>query len=171
MKEYPTKDGRTVVVRQAEEKDIEGVIGVMDSVAFEGYMPAERLSNLQKELIAKSIKEKTGLFAVAEIHGRIVGECSLHPKQFMSKSRHIVELGINIKKGFREIGIGNVMMDYMISWAKKKGFEKISLSVFSTNQRAVNIYKKFGFRIEGVKRKEFKIGGDYVDEILMALFL
>ncbi len=171
MKEYPTKDDRVVVIRQAEEKDIEGVIDVMDSVGSEGYMPAERLSSLQKELIAGSIKEKAGLFVVAEIHGRIVGEGSLHPKRFRSKSQHVVELGMNIKKGFREIGIGNAMMDYIISWTKKKGFEKISLSVFSTNQRAVNLYKKFGFKIEGVKKREFKMNGDYIAEILMALFL
>lgn len=53
----------------------------------------------------------------------------------------------------------------------ENGYEKISLSVFSTNKRAINLYKKFGFEIEGVKKKEIKIDEEYVDEILMALFL
>jgi len=78
---------------------------------------------------------------------------------------------MNVRSDFRDIGIGKAMMDYMIDWAKKNGYEKISLSVFSTNKRAINLYKKFGFEIEGAKKREIKIDEEYVDEILMALFL
>ena len=63
------------------------------------------------------------------------------------------------------------MMNYMIEWAKKNGYEKVSLAVFSTNKRAINLYKKFGFEIEGAKKREIKINEEYMDEILMALFL
>jgi len=144
----------------------------MDSVASEEkYAPAERISDPQKELIAKSIREKLSLFAVAEIDGKIVGECNLSLKRFWSKSQHVVELGMNIRSDFREIGIGKAMMDFMVNWARKNGYEKISLSVFSTNERAIKLYKKFGFEIEGVKKREIKIDEEYVDEILMALFL
>jgi len=172
VKKYSTKDGRIVVVRQAEENDVREVIDIMDSVASEGkYVPAVRISDAQKESIAKSIREKAGLFAVAEIGGKIVGECNLSPKRFWSWSQHVVELGMNVRSDFRDIGIGKAMMDYMIDWAKKNGYEKISLSVFSTNKRAINLYKKFGFEIEGAKKREIKIDEEYVDEILMALFL
>ena len=107
------------------------------------------------------------------MHGRVVGVCDLTPRGLgeASKSRHVVGLGMSILKEYRGIGIGSAMMDYMISWAKEKGYKKISLSVFSTNQPAINLYRKFGFEIEGVKKMEFKINGEYVDEILMALFL
>lgn len=172
MKDYLTKNGRLVVIRQAEEKDVQGVIDVMDSVASEGeYAPAERISDRQREFITKSTRDRVGLLAVAEIYGRIVGECSLEPKRYWSSSQHVVDLGINIIGDFRGIGIGKAMMDYMIGWAKEKGYEKVTLSVFSTNQRAINLYKKFGFKIEGMKKKEYKINGEYVDEVLMGLFL
>ena len=160
-----------MILREAGEDDIQGLLDVMDSVASEGrYTPAERIHDLQRELIAKSIKEKAG-WLVAEMDGRIVGEGNLHSQRFRTKSQHVAVLGMNILKNYRGIGIGNAMMDYMISWAKERGYKKISLSVFSTNQPAINLYKKFGFEIEGVKKREFKINGEYVDEILMALFL
>jgi RimJ/RimL family protein N-acetyltransferase len=172
VKEYLTKNGGSVVIRQAEEKDIQGVIDVMDGVASERkYAPAERISGHQRELVTKSIREKIGLLAVAEINGRIVGECSLEPKSYLGMSQHAVDLGINIIGDFRGIGIGKAMMDYMIGWAKEKGYEKIMLSVFSTNQRAINLYKKFGFKIEGMKKKEYMMNGEYADEVLMELFL
>ena len=57
----------------------------------------------------------------------------------------------------------------MINWAEAQDYEKISLSVFSTNTLATNLYQKFGFEVEGVKKKEFKI--EYVDEICMGKFL
>ena len=46
---------------------------------------------------------------------------------------------------------------------------KISLEVLSTNQRAINLYKKLGFKIEGVKREEVLKNGIWIDSILMSI--
>jgi ribosomal protein S18 acetylase RimI-like enzyme len=44
----------------------------------------------------------------------------------------------------------------------------VSLGVFSTNQRAISLYKKMGFVEEGRKIKEFKMSErEYVDDIIM----
>ena len=119
------------------------------------------------------MKEKAGLWAVSEIDEQIVGACNLMPRGGgrVSKTRHVVELGMAILSQFRGIGVGNAMMDYMVDWARKKGYDKISLSVFSSNKPAINLYKKFGFEIEGVKKKEFMVEGRYVDEVCMGKFL
>jgi RimJ/RimL family protein N-acetyltransferase len=82
------------------------------------------------------------------------------------KNRHVGSLGITILKDFRRIGIGTAMMVRLIEWAKKQeDLEKISLTVFSTNKAAINLYGKFGFKIEGKSKKQYKIDGKYVDEI------
>jgi RimJ/RimL family protein N-acetyltransferase len=110
---------------------------------------------------------------VAEIEGSVVGHLSLEPRGRgqSKKSEHVAGLGMLILKGYRGIGIGTAMMEYAIKWAKDKGFEKISLSAFSTNEPAINLYKKFRFEVEGIKKKEFKIDGEYVDEVCMGLLL
>lgn len=40
-----------------------------------------------------------------------------------------------ILKDYRGKGIGTAMVDYLIRWAREKGLEKVSLSVFSTDER------------------------------------
>jgi hypothetical protein len=70
------------------------------------------------------------------------------------------------------MGIGTAMMNHIIGWAEKqKGLEKISLAVFSTNKAAISLYRKFGFKIEGVSERQYKIEGKYVDDITMGKFL
>ena len=54
---------------------------------------------------------------------------------------------------------------------KQKEIEKISLSVFSNNKRAIGLYKKFGFKIEGRLEHQFILKEKYADEIEMGLII
>ena len=49
------------------------------------------------------------------------------------------------------------------------GLNKVSLEVLSTNERAINLYKKIGFIVEGVKREEVLKKGKFVDSIIMSI--
>lgn len=46
---------------------------------------------------------------------------------------------------------------------------KVSLEVLSTNERAIHLYKKIGFIIEGVKRQEVLKKGIFIDSIIMSI--
>jgi RimJ/RimL family protein N-acetyltransferase len=43
--------------------------------------------------------------------------------------------------------------------------------VLGTNTAALSLYERLGFRREGIQREEFRIGGRYVDDVLMAKYL
>ena len=60
------------------------------------------------------------------------------------KSSHVGELGIFIKKGYRDKGIGELMMQQALKYANKEGIKIVKLSVFANNDRAIHLYKKFG---------------------------
>jgi ribosomal protein S18 acetylase RimI-like enzyme len=47
----------------------------------------------------------------------------------------------------------------------------VALGVFSKNKRAFRLYEKFGFKVEGVRKKHYYIEGKHEDEIDMALFV
>ncbi len=47
---------------------------------------------------------------------------------------------------------------------------KLSLIVDCENQRAIGVYKKLGFREEGMLRHEFFVDGEYRDVFRMAVF-
>jgi len=165
----------SVVIREADVKDAEGIINVINSVGSEKvYIFTESFPHdvkWEEKYIQEHVKEKKDfLLAVAEVKGKMVGVCDVHSGS-TPKDRHVAGLGMSVIKDWRGIGIGTAMMIYITDWAKNRGMEKLYLSVFSTNQRAINLYKKFNFQVEGRRKKQYKIEGNYVDEIIMAKFI
>jgi ribosomal protein S18 acetylase RimI-like enzyme len=58
-----------------------------------------------------------------------------------------------------------------MEWARERGFEKLYNSVPETNGRAVEFLEEHGWETETVRTDHYKIEGDYVDELLMAVDL
>ncbi len=172
---YPLKNRMSVVIREAEVKDAENIIDVINSVGAEKvFILTERFAHdidWEQNFIQEHVKEKKDrMLAVAEVKGKIVGVFDIHLGS-NPKNRHLGELGMSVVKEWRGIGIGTAMMTYMIGWAKRQGLEKLCLSVFSTNQRAINLYRKFNFQVEGRRRRQYKVEENYVDEVIMAKFI
>jgi RimJ/RimL family protein N-acetyltransferase len=46
---------------------------------------------------------------------------------------------------------------------------KISLEVLSTNERAICLYKKLGFKVDGIKREEILKNNEWTDSIIMSV--
>ena len=63
------------------------------------------------------------------------------------------------------------MMRAGTDWARSVGARKMTLGVFATNARAIRLYRRLGFRVEGRLRDQAVVEGRPVDELLMALWL
>jgi len=111
------------------------------------------------------------LLLVPQMDGQVIGWCRIFPNLFTPKANHTAEVGIGLLKPSREIGIGTALMECAIEWAGDQGLEKLTISTFSTNLRAINLFKKVGFIAAGVRHRQYMIAGDYVDEVLMERFL
>ncbi|MFX0063378.1 MAG: GNAT family N-acetyltransferase [Candidatus Hermodarchaeota archaeon] len=171
MEQTLLKNGQTAIIREANESDAIEIKNIVNSVASEKkYVVLERSREDWDEAI-REIKNRESLIIVAQVNGKTVGMAHLVRGKF-KKNRHIGFLGILILKKFRIIGIGTAMMNYIMEWTKKsEDLEKISLTVFATNIPAINLYHKFRFINEGICKKQYKIEGDYIDEIIMGKFL
>ena len=55
-----------------------------------------------------------------------------------------------------------------LSQAEKMGLKIVLLNVFSTNERAIHVYEKAGFKQTGRRPKFFFKNGKYMDDIIMA---
>ena len=64
-------------------------------------------------------------------------------------------------------GYSKILMDYMISLAKENNVETILLEVNSINNKAINLYQKYGFKEYSIRKNYY---GDS-DAILMKLKL
>ena len=82
------------------------------------------------------------------------------------------ELGIVIKEEYCNVGLGKIMMDELIDWCKSNGItSRIGLSVRKDNPRAIELYKKCGFEVEGTLKNETYIDGEFFDIIVMGLII
>jgi RimJ/RimL family protein N-acetyltransferase len=125
----------------------------------------------ERKLITELALTDNATMQVAVAGGRIVGVITCRGDIRRAK-QHAGVIGISVAQEWRDQGVGSALMDEMIRWAKGTGIvTRLELLVFSENQRAVHVYEKAGFQIEGIKRRAIFKNGKYHDEYFMALLL
>lgn len=84
---------------------------------------------------------------------------------------HKVEFGVCVAKEFWGYGIGKKLLELSIDWADTIGIEKMTLNVVGTNDKAMEIYKRMGFEIEGTLKNDRRhADGRYYDTVMMGRF-
>ena len=78
----------------------------------------------------------------------------------LDKEEDDVWLGISISKKVQGLGFGNILMEDLISYAKRTNLKKVKLSVDFENAKAEHLYKKYGFTL--LERNETKQISIYV---------
>ena len=82
--------------------------------------------------------------------------------------RHVGELGMSVVKAYWGQGVGSLLLDTLLSWARQTDIvRKINLRVRSDNGRAVALYERKGFVVEGTLTKEMFVDGEYYDLLAM----
>ncbi len=87
------------------------------------------------------------------------------------RTKHVAGLVIGILEEYCGNGIGYEMFNHLFKWAGTNGVRRLELLVIAENIRAINLYKKLGFRIEGVRENATYKDGKYYDEYYMAKML
>jgi ribosomal protein S18 acetylase RimI-like enzyme len=79
--------------------------------------------------------------------------------------------GVYVRPESRGKGVGSALMKEIIRRARTlNGLEQITL-VASAHLPAQRLYKALGFESYGIEPHSLKIGNDYIDDVLMVLFL
>lgn len=104
---------------------------------------------------------------VACIENEVVGTASL--RLCIGRRRHVASLGISIHDQWHGKGIGTALMQALLDLADNwLNLTRIELTVYTDNEPALALYKKFGFAIEGTHRQYAFRNGEYVDSYCMA---
>jgi len=154
------------------EQHIEGFRAAVDSVSREHkyltFLEAPPLE-MAREFVLENLQGNWPHF-VAISDDKVIGWCditSLHRPVF----KHVGSLGIGVISVYRGQGVGEALMCTALAKAKEIGLSRIELSVRENNKRAIALYKKFGFEVEGLHRNAVCIDGQYENHISMALLL
>lgn len=118
----------------------------------------------------KKIKSKKIVYLVAEDKKKelIAGTVSVRLQP--GAQDHVGNLGITVRKEYRRIGLGKVLMREIVGLAKKElkpRPEIIRLSVFHANEPALKLYKKIGFKKAARIPRQFRHRGELMDEVVM----
>ena len=97
----------------------------------------------------------------------IVGVIGLHTSS-RPRVNHKAEVGMMVHDDWQGKGVGAALMRAVIELADKwLNLTRIELSVFTDNESAIALYRKFGFEIEGTLRKYAFRDGEFVDAFAM----
>jgi putative acetyltransferase len=172
--EFTTKNGKKVLFRPEHSSDTEMLWEMFSTLSKESasnLLPPftrERIESWTRNI---NYDEVLAIVAVIEENGqRIIASASLkfNPQEAL---RHKAELGITVHDDYQNMGIGTALLNHLIGVAGMKKLGKVWLHVSTANNRAIHVYKKAGFTIEGKLCKESYVNGEYRDEYSMALFL
>jgi len=97
--------------------------------------------------IKKRIKSRKEIFLVIEIDNKLVGLIDGYILENIHHKEKVVYLDhLCVDKKYRRQNIGTTLIKEFSDIAKKKGAKLIMLNAFENNTKAVNLYKKLGFR-------------------------
>ncbi|NLZ47251.1 MAG: ribosomal protein S18-alanine N-acetyltransferase [Clostridiales bacterium] len=125
-----------------EDKYIEGILNV-SILSFP--------ITWSKDSFEKELTNKYARYMVAVKDDLVVGFAGMW---IILDEAHITNIAVHPE--YRGFGIGTMLMESLISICKLENVIGITLEVRVSNQRAINLYKKFGFVEEGIRKAYYE---------------
>lgn len=166
-----------IIYRRAQESDAGKIVDFYNFVGGEtSYLSFEKdeypMNVKEQEEDIRSLEGKKASIMLLALDGEeIVGIATIHSSAKI-KARHDGELGIVVAKKYQGQGIGTELIRQLIEWAKGNGVTtRISLDTRADNVKAVELYMKFGFVVEGCRRNSTLLDGKYYDLYVMGMMI
>lgn len=176
--DYILKNGKSVTIRKPVIEDAEDIISVISTAdretLFLARNPGEFKATLEKEreMITEVCSSTDRAWFVAELEGKVVGQCSVGLVNHYQRYRHRAGVAFVLLQDYCNLGIGGKMMEECLAWCKENNVTQVELDVVKNNDRATKMYQSFGFEIVGTIPNALRYAdGTYADEYNMVKFL
>lgn len=105
---------------------------------------------------------------VAILNDKVVGWSALSKVSSRCVYAGVAEVSIYVDEKYRGKGIGNKLLGELVKLSEKNGFWTLQSGIIEENFNSINLHKKCGFRILGIREKVAKMSnGIWHDVILM----
>lgn len=174
--ESKLKDGRSVILREVKVTDATLLLEYFERVNLESNNllrePGEYTFTVsdERKFIRRIIQSKDEFMAVAYCDDELIG-CIGYRSSPLKRIAHRGSLGMSVRKDFNGLGMGSLMMEFIMEKAKVAGKMKLELEVRADNYNAIHLYEKYGFELEGTIKSGFFVENKYVDLLMMGKFL
>lgn len=160
---------RDIVIRGLEPEDYEGMAALsnLPECQRQTLQLPFRTRHEARTRLAEPDLNSYGLAAVTS-EAKIVGIASVYVLS-RPRRRHTGQLGMMVHDDYHGRGIGSALLGALINQSENWiGITRLELTVFTDNARAIALYRRFGFEIEGTFRRYALRDGGYVDAHSMA---
>ena len=174
---FTTKTGQTATIRYVKADDVQDLLDFINifspedrftRFAGEQLTFEEEKAYVESELQKMAEGDAVKLFCY--VNDKLAGVCDVHRNvSALTRKRHMGIFGLIIGKEFRGQGIGEYLSRTTISEGVNNipGLSMIQLECFASNEAALTLYKKIGFREVGRMPKALLRKGEYDDEVIM----
>ncbi len=157
----------SIKITKAEEGDFDQVYNILMHEKVNPYMNYPILEKSDFKEIWLDIFNRLNLWKEGE---KLMGLAVITKGTYRVKHiAYIDKLAIN--QSLNGKGLGTIFFQEIISSLANEGFIRIELGVETDNKRAISFYEKFGFEIEGVRKKLLNREGEFIDNYYMAKML
>ncbi len=99
----------------------------------------------------------------------IVGQLDLYTYPTHPRRRHVGQIGMAVRDDWQGKGVGTALLQAAIDLADNwLNLRRLEIEVYTDNEPALRLYKKFGFGIEGEMAQYAYREGRYVDVYQLA---
>jgi RimJ/RimL family protein N-acetyltransferase len=157
--------------RPATADDAEAFARVVAAVAEEGrWIGTEAPVDVaaRAALMREWIERGDAMFVLEDDDGAVVGTLGVH-QTYVSG---VASLGMCIVADARGRGGGRMLMDAALDWLRDSDMHKVDLEVWPDNERAIALYERYGFEVEGLRRDHYRRrDGSLRSSLIMARLL
>ena len=104
-----------------------------------------------EQMFKEELSGKYSHYFVAEEEGHAVGYMGMWA---LSGEGHITNVAVG--RDFRRRGFARALIKHFIEISKRENLEFMTLEVRASNEPAITLYKSFGFREVGIRKKYYK---------------
>ena len=128
--------------------------------------------DIEQSVIRQLALQQNSLYLVAHEGEALVGLLQLCGGS-LRRMRHVAKLEVLVAADRRGRGVGGRLLAEALEWATgNPHLSKIGLAVFAHNTRAIALYERHGFEIEGRRVREYRtVTGQLWDDVLMYRFV
>ncbi len=172
--ELPLSKSEAMTTRNAEGKDLEMLLKFSIQTFIDSFgehnskedMDAYINEAFSRDQIEKEFNEQDAKFFLAFIADELVGYARVRNNEEEIQDEDTLEIHrIYAAKNYIAKGIGKVLLNQCIQYAKENAKKSIWLGVWEKNLHAIKFYQKHGF--EQFSQHDFLLGQDLQTDILM----
>jgi len=168
MKYFKKIVGNRVYLSPMNVEDAETYVKWLNDLSVtDGVGSSCKITSIDSEIEWITHNSNQYQFAIVSLEDdKLIGNCGI---QGIEQIRQCAEVGLfigdekNRNKGYGK-EVLNLLLDYSFNYLN---INNIMLKVFSFNERAINCYKKVGFKEIGRRRQSYYLKGIFYDEVYM----